>query len=128
VIQPGRYALRPATIADFEFLFALKRTGYRDHVVATYGEWDEEWQRNRFASHFDPAAVQVILLGGAAAGELIVEWEADPVYLVAIELLPELRGRGITRVDAVGDTEVTQQHSRTRPRSSASPATRRLQT
>lgn len=91
----GRYALRPATLADSNFLFGLKRAAYHDHVVATYGRWDDEWQRNRFASHFDPTAVQVIVAGGAAVGELAVEWDVDPVYLVAIELSSNVRGRGL---------------------------------
>jgi ribosomal protein S18 acetylase RimI-like enzyme len=89
------YALRTATADDFELVHTLKRAAYREHVLATYGTWDEQWQRDRLASHFDPAAVQIVVVGGRAVGELVVAWDADPVFLAGIELLPELRGRGI---------------------------------
>ncbi len=91
----GRYSLRTATADDFEFLFELKRAAYRDHVLATYGTWDDQWQRDRLASHFDPAAVQIVVADGRTVGELVVEWNEDPVFFAAIELLPEMRGRGI---------------------------------
>jgi GNAT superfamily N-acetyltransferase len=89
------YALRTATADDFEFLHALKRAAYREHVVATYGAWDEQWQRDRLASRFDPAAVQIVVVDGQAVGQLVVVWDEDPVFLVAIELVPEVRGRGL---------------------------------
>ena len=91
----GRYSLRTATANDFEFLYELKRGAYRDHVIATYGAWDDHWQRDRLASRFDPAAVQIVVVGGRAVGELVVEWDEDPVFLAAIELLPDMRCRGI---------------------------------
>lgn len=89
------YALRTAVELDFEFLYALKRSVYRDHVIATYGEWNDQWQRDRLASHFNPAAVQIVVVDGQAAGELVVQWDEDPVFLVAIELAPQCQGRGI---------------------------------
>lgn len=92
--QAGPYALRTASQDDFEFVHALKRSGYREHVIATYGEWDEQW----LASRFDPAAVQIVVVEGRAVGELVVQWDADPVFLDAIEIMPEFRGRGIGTV------------------------------
>jgi ribosomal protein S18 acetylase RimI-like enzyme len=93
--EAERYALRTATADDFEFLYALKRAAYRDHAAATYGPWDEQWQRDRFASRFDPAAVQIVVADGRDVGALAVEWDEDPVFLVGIEIAPDGRGRGI---------------------------------
>jgi ribosomal protein S18 acetylase RimI-like enzyme len=93
--EAGPYSLRTASQHDFEFLHALKRSAYEEHVVATYGAWDDPWQRDRFAAQFDPPAVQVVIADGRAVGELVVQWHEDPVFLAAIEIEPELRGRGI---------------------------------
>ncbi len=89
------YRLRDATADDFELLFGLKRAGYRDHVVATYGAWDEAWQRERFTTKFDPKSVQVIVVDGRDVGALCVDEAADPVYLASIELAVEARGQGV---------------------------------
>lgn len=89
------YALRPARADDFEFLFALKRSAHREHVIPTYGEWDEAYQRERYASRFDPADAKIVVVGGERRGELVVAWDEDPVFLAAVELVPEARGRGI---------------------------------
>ena len=89
------YGRRPATDEDFEFLYVLKRNAYRDHVVATYGKWDEPWQRDRFTASFDPGLIEVLIAGGERVGAVSVNEAQDPVFLAAIELTPAWRGRGI---------------------------------
>ena len=76
-------------------MFALKRAAYRDYVVATWGKWDDRWQRERFTANFDPHAMQIIVVDGRDAGALHIDWQVDPVFLLGIELLPDLRRRGI---------------------------------
>ena len=91
----GRYGRRVATDDDFEFLYALKRDAYRDHVAATYGTWDESWQRDRFTASFDPGVVEVLIVGGERIGALRVNEAQDPVFLASIEVTPARRGQGI---------------------------------
>lgn len=91
----SRWSLRVAAQDDDEFIYALKRMAYAEHVASTYGEWDDAWQRTRFDDRFDPAATSIIVVDGRAVGEVAVDWDEDPVFLLGIELLPEVRGKGI---------------------------------
>jgi hypothetical protein len=42
------YQLRPATAADYDFLYQLKVAALKEYVAATWG-WDEAYQRQHFA-------------------------------------------------------------------------------
>ena len=64
-------------------------------MTITYGQWDEAWQRARFETVFNPDASTIIEIAGRAVGEIVVDWDRDPVFLSNIELLPEVRGKGI---------------------------------
>ena len=93
--DPRPYRLRPARPGDGEFLFALKRAAYQDHVAATWGAWDDASQRERFFSKFDPTDVRIVVTRGADVGALRVDWAASTPYVGSIELLPDVRGRGL---------------------------------
>lgn len=88
------YSLRPATEADFDFLFALHRAAMRDYIEPIWG-WHEEWQQEYFRRKFEPRRRRIIQVDGRDAGVLVVEWREDEIYLGLIELLPEFQGRGI---------------------------------
>lgn len=93
------YRLRATDDNDGEFLFALKRSAYRDHVVATWGSWDEADQRQRFFGKFDPRPLRIIVCQGRDVGALGVDWDDATVTIRSIELLSDVRGQGLgTRV------------------------------
>ena len=93
--QATGYTLRPSTDADFEFLCSLKKRTLRDYVVATWGEWDEEWQRRHFTADFARARPHVVSVDARAVGTLTVHRGPDDIFLENIGLLPEWQGRGL---------------------------------
>lgn len=89
------YTLRPATPSDLPFFYEVVRATVREHVEATWGSWDENWQRARFANRFIPEHWKIILIGGVAAGGLALEARDAALFLANLHLLPEHQGRGI---------------------------------
>jgi ribosomal protein S18 acetylase RimI-like enzyme len=90
-----QWSFRAVTRSDYELVYALGRAAFIEHVIATYGQWDEAWQRERFDTYFRPETTSIIVSDGRDVGQLAVEWDEDPVFLAVITLLPEARGRGI---------------------------------
>jgi hypothetical protein len=46
------YSLRQATHSDFDFIFEVNKVTMKDHVIATWGKWDDQWQRQYFQQKF----------------------------------------------------------------------------
>jgi ribosomal protein S18 acetylase RimI-like enzyme len=89
------YELRGATDADREWLYELNRAAVREYVAATWGIWDEQFQRQRFSELFSAERFQVIRQDGVDIGVLEVRREAHRLYLGEIALLPEHQSNGI---------------------------------
>ncbi len=88
------YTLRPATNADFEFLYQLHRATMKEYIEATWG-WEESWQREYFQAKWEPAKRNIIQIEGEDAGVLVIENREGEHYLGLIEILPEFQGRGV---------------------------------
>jgi ribosomal protein S18 acetylase RimI-like enzyme len=88
------YQLRPATQADYAFLYNLHRETIRPSVEATWG-WDEAWQQAYFAQKFDPRKRQVIVFEGHDVGVVTIEEGESEIYLALIEVATAFQGRGI---------------------------------
>lgn len=86
--------LRPASAADFDFLYQLRRVTMKEYVQAIWG-WDEVAQQERFAASFNPARSQIIIVGEQDAGELTLEERASDLYLKGIYLLPAYQNQGV---------------------------------
>lgn len=86
--------LRPATLADADFLYRLLVASMKDYVAATWG-WDEEFQKEHFRTHFEPQKLQIVLVDGCEIGVLSVEPRDGELWLASIQLLPEYQRRGI---------------------------------
>jgi len=86
------YQLRPATAADYDFLYDVQRETMCAYVEQTFGPWDETFQRGLFDSEFDPADFQVIVVD---AGVLLLEAYETHWFLDKIYLLPAYQKRGI---------------------------------
>jgi ribosomal protein S18 acetylase RimI-like enzyme len=91
------YALRAARRDDEEFLFALHRSAMRDYVEATWG-WDEDWQRQHFATTYAPAQHALIVRVDPVPrdiGRISVMRHWRKIFLRDIELVAAERNRGI---------------------------------
>jgi len=98
--QPGldteEIQLRPATDADFEFLFCLFMATLRVYAEQVYGPKDEATHRQFFTERFRPASIQIVMIDGQDAGMLQLEPSASGgVSLVNIRMTPAYQGRGI---------------------------------
>lgn len=91
----GEITRRAGTEADREFLFELLKRSLGPHIRATYGAWNEAWQRRRFLETSDPTAHEIVESEGAAIGCLLVEESVGAVALHRVFLLPEHQNRGI---------------------------------
>jgi ribosomal protein S18 acetylase RimI-like enzyme len=89
------YELRPVTEDDREWLYQLNRSSMRDHVIQTWGSWDEASQREYFDGRFVPERRQIIRTDGADVGALIVERDPSRLRIGDIALLPAVQSRGI---------------------------------
>jgi ribosomal protein S18 acetylase RimI-like enzyme len=89
-----RWQLRPASLSDRGFLYALHCVTMREVIEKTWG-WDEEWQRADFARRMGSYVVWVIESEAADAGALCVEWLPSSLYIHELQILPEFQNRGI---------------------------------
>lgn len=94
-------ALRAATRADEDLLFALHRDAMLDYVAATWG-WDEAWQRRYFAQNYAPAHHAIMLRGAAPqdseqafVGRICLTRHWRRIFLRDIELVAAERNRGL---------------------------------
>ncbi len=86
--------LRPATAADSEFAFQVKKAAFRAHVEMVWG-WDEAEQRRLHERRFAAQEFKVIQAGGADVGILAVVRTPECVKVNQLFILPERQGKGI---------------------------------
>lgn len=94
-MSPPAYTLRPATPADEPFLYALFRATMRASINQLWGDWDEARWSRFFRDQFQAARYQVVQVGGADVGALVVDVRSDEVYLDTVEIAPGYQGRGL---------------------------------
>jgi ribosomal protein S18 acetylase RimI-like enzyme len=86
---------RAALPEDYNFLFKLHKLTMQTYIEDTFGKWDDIWQEQYFRSHFDPTAILVIQLDGKDVGLLRVQERVEELFLVTLEILPQLQRQGI---------------------------------
>lgn len=89
------YTLQPAQQTDFDFLFALNKITMYDHVVKTYGPWDEQWQIDFFKKQFKPSEYSIIMKEGKPAGTLALKTVDDTIHIDRLQIMPEFQSQGI---------------------------------
>jgi len=87
-------ALRPATLADREFLRSLHHACYRRWVEPIWG-WDEVDQDRRFDETFTVAGRSIVELAGDPIGTLKTSRQGQWLVVDDIEVNPGHQGRGI---------------------------------
>jgi ribosomal protein S18 acetylase RimI-like enzyme len=89
-----KYTLRPAKKTDYDFLYHLIEVCLKEYVEATWG-WDDEFQQNHFAEHFDITGCQIVLVNGRKAGQRTVIQQEHSLFISGIYILPEFQNRGL---------------------------------
>ena len=88
------YTLRPATDADYDFLYKLHVATIRPSVEATWG-WDDAFQQELFRSRWNPAKTQVVMVAGKDVGTLRLVENQDEIFLALIEIHPDYQNHGL---------------------------------
>lgn len=88
------YSLRPATAADFSFLYDLHVASMKEYVTQTWG-WDDAVQQELFAASFHPECRQIVVADGRDVGVLASERRPDDWFLASIAIAPSEQGRGV---------------------------------
>jgi ribosomal protein S18 acetylase RimI-like enzyme len=91
-------ALRTCTKEDREFVYEAQRAGLREYVIATWGGWKEEEQRERFLSRFSPGRFEIVTRDGADVGFVEIVRGGDQLVVGNIELVPRYQRQGIGTV------------------------------
>jgi ribosomal protein S18 acetylase RimI-like enzyme len=94
-LRPGATCTtRPATVADYDYLYDLHAATMRDYVARTWG-WDDAVQQRMFREQLDPQRVEIIERDGQRVGMWSVEDRGDEFFLRSIEIDPAYQGLGI---------------------------------
>lgn len=86
--------LRPATTADYDFLYHLHQVTLQEYIAQIWG-WDERWERTYFKRKFDPTHRQIVLLGATAVGTITATRTSTEIFLANIGILPAYQRQGI---------------------------------
>lgn len=90
-----QFTLRPATTADYPWLWDLKRRTMRPYVEQTWGSWDEPAQEAFFRRNYRSDTVQVLVVEGRNAGLLHLERETAALFLANLQIHPDFQNRGL---------------------------------
>lgn len=86
---------RPAAPTDWEFLYGLHRATMRAYVAATFGAWDETWQRADFRQHIPLAEMRILQWEGCDVGVVWLQNRAEEIFIALLEVDPRYQRRGI---------------------------------
>jgi ribosomal protein S18 acetylase RimI-like enzyme len=89
------FSLRPATDADYAWMWALKRATLRGYVEQTWGSWDDPAQERHFRAGFHPGMLSAIVAGGRDVGLLHVERGPTEIFLANIQIQPASQNLGL---------------------------------
>lgn len=82
------FSLRTAVPRDASFVFSTIESTMRDHVIATWGPWNEARVRQEVDSLCASNAVEIIEVGKDPAGLIVVERFPTHIQLEQLLILP----------------------------------------
>ena len=90
-----RYRLIPASEADKEEVRRVNDRCYYEVVVAQFGSWDDDLQREFFEKKWHPSRYQKIICDSQFAGIVAVATHHDHIFLSEIQVDPDFQGQGL---------------------------------
>jgi ribosomal protein S18 acetylase RimI-like enzyme len=89
------YQLRKANENDYDFIFRLNETVYKDYTIKVWGSWDEEFQKQFCENRFASGRIQIIYNNEKEIGVLELIDKEHQIYIEEIQIEPDNQGRGI---------------------------------
>lgn len=93
----SRVTLRPATSDDASLFYDLIFLTMREHIIATWGVWNEERVRVESIEDARSPNARVVMFDDEPVGVLTVESHDDHLQLEQLYLLPKYQQRGVGR-------------------------------
>jgi GNAT superfamily N-acetyltransferase len=90
----AKVSLRPASLADLEWLADLRAIVLRDDLERLW-RYESARVRQRLRDAYDPSVAQIIVVDGADVGSVAIRREDDTHWLEHFYLAPSHQGRGI---------------------------------
>ncbi len=86
---------RPYETSDYDWLYALRETSYREVVERQFGVWDPLLQKQLYDESWRPELVEVVCLETEVVGMVSIEDQPARIFVREIQLLPNFQGKGI---------------------------------
>lgn len=93
-MEPHFINLRPATEADCEFCYNVKKEALGQYVAQVWG-WDEEFQREFHQRDFEVTRPDIVIYQGLDVGTFEIVRQSDHFHLGEFYLLPQFQRQGI---------------------------------
>lgn len=91
------YQLREANEQDYDFIYNLNNTVYKDYIINGKSnlEWDDDFQRHFSDDMFKIEKIQIILDGEKRIGILELKEKENQMYIEEIQIDPNSQGKGL---------------------------------
>ena len=89
------HGYRKCTPEDRKWAYALKCEAYREVVERQFGPWDETFQRQLFATRWQPDNASIIRVEDQDVGLVAIEDRGDELWLDELQIVAAWRGRGL---------------------------------
>jgi ribosomal protein S18 acetylase RimI-like enzyme len=89
------YQLREANENDYDFIFNLFKTVYKDYVIKFWNGRDDEFQKHFYKNRFKPEKIQIILDSEREIGVLELLEKEYQIYIEEIQIEPNSQNRDI---------------------------------
>jgi len=89
------YSLKFVTQEDYDFIYNLNKTNMEDYVIETWGNWNEDFQRDFFSRYLQTLEFQIIVIKDKDVGIVAFSRNKISINIDEIQLLPEYQNRGI---------------------------------
>jgi ribosomal protein S18 acetylase RimI-like enzyme len=91
----AQISLRSSSAGDSELFYRVVFETMRDHVIETWGSWNDARVRAESIEVTSSPGACVVLVNGKSAGVMTVRRLEDHLQLEQLYLLPEFQGRGV---------------------------------
>ena len=89
------FKFRNSRKSDLDFVINLIRSTFKDHIIQTWGEWDENSQYEYWKKNLNPKLHKIIVSDNLDIGLYSIVEDNLSIELNLIFLIPEFQNKGI---------------------------------